>query len=149
MPTKRKQPSDNPSRLQDADRVIRSYEETPEAPSDDVGQAFADAAEVSTAGREMRRRIEQTGRDAIERHGGDIDAGLDPDSAEEEAVGGSNPTPDQDIVDDLGRGAGLTYQDDEPISVEKIEGRDRDRWELNPASSEDYEERTREGKSKK
>jgi hypothetical protein len=69
--------------------------------------------------------------------GGDIDAAWDrADQAGEETVGGSVPTPDQDRVDDIGKAAGLTYQDDEPLNTEeKLAKRDRQRWELNPASA--------------
>jgi Family of unknown function (DUF6335) len=75
--------------------------------------------------------------------GGDIDAAWDQsDVSGEETVGGSNPTPDQDIVEDLGKAAGLTYQDNEPLdTTEKVTERDRHRWELEPESSEDFDER--------
>jgi hypothetical protein len=73
--------------------------------------------------------------------GGDVDAAVD-EGAGEEAVGGSVATPDQDIVENLGRAAGVTYEDDEELNlVEKVKKRDRKRWELNPSSSEDYQER--------
>jgi hypothetical protein len=75
--------------------------------------------------------------------GGDVDAAVD-EGAGEEAVGGSVATPDQDIVENLGRAAGITYEDDEELNlVEKVKKRDRKRWELNPSSSEDYQERNR------
>lgn len=74
--------------------------------------------------------------------GGDVDAAWDQDSGEE-SVGGSSPTPDQDRVDDLGRAAGVTYQDEQPLALDKTDARDDERWELDPASSEDFEERTR------
>jgi hypothetical protein len=74
--------------------------------------------------------------------GGDVDAVTEEDGAGEQAVGGSVATPDQDIVENLGRAAGMTYQDDEELNpVEKVKKRDRKRWELNPSSAEDYEER--------
>lgn len=75
--------------------------------------------------------------------GGDVDAVADEAGAGAETVGGSVPTPDQDIVEVLGKAAGVTYQDDEELNpVEKIKKRDRKRWELNPSSSEDYQERS-------
>ena len=47
-------------------------------------------------------------------------------------------------VDELGIALGLTYQDDEALRAGgKEEERDRHRWELDPASAEDYVERTR------
>ena len=62
-----------------------------------------------------------------------------------EAPGGSNPTPDQDIVDDIGKAVGVTYEDNEPLKFgDKVAGRDEDRWELNPASADDYQERREE-----
>jgi hypothetical protein len=80
--------------------------------------------------------------------GGDVDAAWDEaDQSGEEAVGGSNPTPDQDIVEDLGRAAGLLYQDDEPLNYDKVAQRDRERWELNANSALDGDPRRRRKKS--
>jgi hypothetical protein len=61
--------------------------------------------------------------------GGDVDAAWeDSDASGEESVGGSTPTPDQDIVDDIGKAAGLNYRDDEPLDRhKKILDRDRNR----------------------
>lgn len=71
---------------------------------------------------------------------GDIDARWDQaEAAGEETVGGSAPTPDQDIVDEIGIAAGVTYQDGEPLRVGHKElERDEHRWELDPASAEDF-----------
>jgi hypothetical protein len=75
--------------------------------------------------------------------GGDVDANWENAYfSGDEAPGGDNPTPDQDIVDDIGRSLGVEYQDNEELkSVDKLDARDRKRWELDPASSEDYKER--------
>lgn len=74
--------------------------------------------------------------------GGDVDAAVTETGSGEEAVGGSTPTPDQDNVEEQGAALGVTYQPDEPLhTTEKIARRDADRWELNPASSEDFAER--------
>ena len=74
--------------------------------------------------------------------GGDIDA--DWESAEsvgDEAPGGDNPTPDQDVVDDIGRALGVEYDDDEELQGgAEISSRDRNRWELDPASKDDDED---------
>jgi hypothetical protein len=73
---------------------------------------------------------------------GDIDAAWDRADEGEETVGGSSPTPDQDVVDEIGEAVGLTYQDNEPVLIDKkLEKRDDTRWELDPASAEDYAER--------
>ena len=60
----------------------------------------------------------------------------------DEAPGGDNPTPDQVVVEEVGKALGIEYADGEELtSEEKIARRDRHRWELDPASSEDYPER--------
>ena len=59
-----------------------------------------------------------------------------------EAPGGDNPTPDQDRVDDIGKALGVQYEDNEELKAsDKIAERDRKRWELDPASSDDYKDR--------
>ena len=75
--------------------------------------------------------------------GGDVDADWESAySVGDEAPGGDNPTPDQDIVDDIGKAVGVEYEDNEELKgEEKIAKRDRKRWELDPASSEDYNDR--------
>jgi hypothetical protein len=71
---------------------------------------------------------------------GDVDAKWqDAYAVGDEAPGGDNPTPDQDRVDDIGRAVGVQYQDNEELNPEeKILERDRKRWELDPASSDDW-----------
>ena len=82
--------------------------------------------------------------------GGDPDAEWDQADEGGEAVGGSMPTPDQDLVDDIGRAAGVTYDDNEPIKPEeKVAARDEKRWEVDPASSEDYRDRLTELRRRK
>jgi hypothetical protein len=75
--------------------------------------------------------------------GGDVDADWqDAYAVGDEAPGGDNPTPDQDRVDDIGKALGVTYEDNEELkSSDKIADRDKHRWELDPASSEDYTDR--------
>jgi membrane protein involved in colicin uptake len=75
--------------------------------------------------------------------GGDVD--VDYENAYfsgDEAPGGDNPTPDQDVVDDIGKALGVEYNDNEELkSSDKLNERDKHRWELDPASSEDYKDR--------
>ena len=75
--------------------------------------------------------------------GGDVDVDLeDAYFTGDEAPGGDNPTPDQDVVDDIGKALGVEYQDNEELkAVDKVIERDRKRWELDPASAEDYKDR--------
>jgi hypothetical protein len=75
--------------------------------------------------------------------GGDVDA--DWENAYfsgDEAPGGDNLTPDQEDVDDMGRALGVEYQDSEELQgSDKVIKRDAHRWELDPASSDDYKDR--------
>jgi len=75
--------------------------------------------------------------------GGDVDADWESAySVGDEAPGGDNPTPDQDLVDDIGRAVGVEYQDNEELKgADKVAKRDKNRWELDPASSDDWDDR--------
>jgi hypothetical protein len=75
---------------------------------------------------------------------GDVDADwVAAYSVGDEAPGGDNPTPGQTVVEEVGKALGVEYADGEELSsTEKIETRDRHRWELDPASAEDYPART-------
>jgi uncharacterized protein DUF6335 len=92
---------------------------------------------------EMLDRMRKHGAMTRDIAGGDVDADLEEAYfSGEEAPGGDNPTPDQDIVDDIGRAIGVEYADNEELkSADKVSERDKHRWELDPASSEDYKER--------
>jgi len=79
-------------------------------------------------------------RDLVEHHetgpavsGGDLDADWHrAQSSGEEAVGGSVPTPDQDVVDDIGHALGVEQPIQAPLrsSGEILEDRDRRYWDL-------------------
>jgi hypothetical protein len=83
--------------------------------------------------------------------GGDVDADWESAySSGDEAPGGHMPTPDQAVVEEIGTALGVEYQDDEELKgAVKIEQRDRHRWELDPASSEDYQERAKPERRKR
>ena len=50
----------------------------------------------------------------------------------------------QGATESIGDAVGLHYEDNEPLNTtEKVEDRDRHRWELDPASAEDYQQRSR------
>ncbi len=77
---------------------------------------------------------------------GDLDAQWESAqfSGDESAVS-SMPTPEHSVVDEIGRAMGVTYQDDEELKIgEKERSRDKHRWELDPASSDDYQDRVRD-----
>ncbi|MDX2232194.1 MAG: DUF6335 family protein [Leptolyngbyaceae cyanobacterium bins.349] len=75
--------------------------------------------------------------------GGDIDANYEQaEAVGDEAVGGTVSTPDQDIVDEVAAAVGLEIDDRTDVRMTAIlEERDDRRWELDPKSSEDYQER--------
>lgn len=81
--------------------------------------------------------------------GGDIDARWeDAEAGGDETVGGSTATPGRNDLDAIGKAIGVTYADGEELKArEKEDRRDKHRWELDPASSEDYVDRTNEGSS--
>jgi hypothetical protein len=96
-------------------------------------------ASAAKSGRaEMRDRLKKNTGAGPALTSGDVDA--DWESAEavgDEAPGGDNPTPDQDVVDDIGRALGVEYEDDEELQGgAEIADRDRNRWELDPASKD-------------
>jgi hypothetical protein len=109
----------------------------------DVLDDFAKRQGLASGGRQkLEEKLNEYNEMDPTLSGGDVDAAWEDSIVSgEESVGGSTPTPDQDIVDDLGQAAGLTYRDDEPLdSDKKVLDRDRNRWELNPASADDEED---------
>jgi hypothetical protein len=96
-----------------------------------------------TGRQELREALKEHTETSPALTGGDVDADWQGAYAVgEEAPGGDNPTPDQQRVDDIGKALGVEYQDNEELrAVDKIDQRDRKRWELDPASAEDYRDR--------
>ena len=101
------------------------------------------ASAARSGRRQMRDRLAAHHETSPALTAGDVDADWESAaSVGDEAPGGDNPTPDQDVVDDIGRAVGVQYDDNEELKGEaKIAKRDKHRWELDPASSEDYEDR--------
>jgi hypothetical protein len=104
-------------------------------------------ADIADTGELLIDRVESRGIDTSvspQLSAGDVDARWDQaESGGEETPGGSSSTPGQDVVDEIGRAIGVTYQEGEPLRVgRKEEERDEHRWELDPASAEDYGERS-------
>jgi hypothetical protein len=132
----RKAPSLNRER-----RIVRDDDTMGSVPSSLDLDRRASAAR--TGRRELRERFNEHTETGPQLTGGDVDADWESAySVGDEAPGGDNPTPDQDIVDDIGRAVGVEYQDNEELKgAEKVAKRDKHRWELDPASSEDYDDR--------
>ena len=124
------------------DRVRRTFDETvPGPPSSLAMDRHASAA--STGRAELQQSLQEHTGMTPALTGGDVDANWENAYfSGDEAPGGDNPTPDQDVVEDIGRALGVEYQDNEELQgADKVVKRDKHRWELDPASSEDYKER--------
>ena len=85
----------------------------------------------------LRNNTAASPRDA----GGDLDADWeDVNDSGSETVAGDNPTPDQSLVEENASAMGVSYEDNEELEfIDKIEKRDRERYELdeNSKASED------------
>ena len=68
--------------------------------------------------------------------GGDLDATWeDVNDSGEESVSGDNPTPDQSDVEENAHAVGVNFEDNEELEfIDKIDRRDRERFELDPRS---------------
>jgi uncharacterized protein DUF6335 len=122
-------------------RTIQGDDIVPTPPSSLDFDRTASAAR--TGRRELRERLDEHTETSPALTAGDVDADWESAySVGDEAPGGDNPTPDQDVVDDIGRAVGVQYDDNEELKGEaKIAKRDKHRWELDPASSEDFNDR--------
>jgi hypothetical protein len=128
--------------LERARRQLREVEESVPTPPSSL-DLNRDASAARTGRQELRHARHEHTETSPAMTGGDVDADWgDAYAVGDEAPGGDNPTPDQDLVDDIGKALGVEYQDNEELKAsDKIKERDRKRWELDPASSEDYKER--------
>ena len=109
----------------------------------DIEDDFAERQRLAVGGRDvLLEELDEHNSLSPELTGGDLDASWQTaNQSGEETVGGSTPTPDQDVVDELGQAAGLVYKDTEPLDYDaKVLDRDRNRWELNPASALDQDD---------
>lgn len=80
----------------------------------------------------LRNNTAASPRDA----GGDFDAAWeDVNESGSETVAGDNPTPDQSLIEENANAVGVNFEDNEELEfIDKIERRDRDRFELDPRS---------------
>jgi len=90
---------------------------------------------------ELRQRMQRTTNASPLLSGGDIDAQWEmAESTGDETAGASTTTPDQNVTDEWGEAIGIFYGASEPLHC-GVRERDHHRWELNPASAEDYRDR--------
>jgi len=122
-------------------RIFRDDDLVPTPPS---SLDFDRSASPARSGRrELVEKLHQHTEASPALTGGDVDADWESAYAVgDETPGGDNQTPDQGIVDDIGKALGVQYEDNEELKGEKkISDRDKNRWELDPASAEDYDDR--------
>jgi hypothetical protein len=129
--------------LERARRRLREVDETVPSPPSSLDLDRRHPSAARTGRQEMREARRDHPEVGPEITGGDVDADwAGAYDSGDEAPGGDNPTPDQDRVDDIGKALGVEYEDNEELKAsDKIAERDKNRWELDPASSDDYRER--------
>ncbi len=109
-----------------------------EEPADQEIKDFMDdeIAHVPQAPNELAERLMEHHSSSPADSGGDIDASWEEvNSSGSETFAGHNPTPDQSDVEENAHAMGIDFEDNEPLDfVEKMEKRDRDRYELDENS---------------
>jgi hypothetical protein len=115
----------------------------PQEYTESYGTGVHDLPGDREGGHTMRRRDRQLHAAEPDLTGGDIDANYEQAySVGDEAVGGTVATPDKNVVEDLGEAVGLEMDDRQYLQTDDIlNRRDEHPWELDPMSSEDYQER--------
>ncbi|MDX6694731.1 MAG: hypothetical protein QOF02_2334 [Blastocatellia bacterium] len=86
----------------------------------------------------LARRLRNSNTDAPQ-GAGDPDSDWNESTEEgEETPFGDNPTPDQSMVEENAAAVGVSYEDNEDLEfIDKIDRRDRDRYELDERSKSD------------
>lgn len=117
-------------------KELEFYEK--ETPADAEVKALMDEeiAHVPQAPGELSERLSENHAASPADSGGDVDADWEEvNTSGAESVFGHNPTPDQSDVEENAHAMGIDYQDNEPLDIlEKIDKRDRDRYELDENS---------------
>jgi hypothetical protein len=115
------------------------YENAPVADEDVQDLMNTEIQSAPRASGELTARLRENHSTSPADSGGDIDADwADADNTGSEAFGGHNPTPDQSDTEANAHAYGVDFQDNEPLDLlEKMEKRDRDRWELEESSKEE------------
>jgi hypothetical protein len=107
-----------------------------------LGMSGGSSSSARTGREELLQHIKEHNETSPAITAGDVDADWQlAYSSGDEAPGGDNPTPDQDVVDEIGEALGVNYEDGEELKgAAKIEDRDKHRWELDPASKDDFDD---------
>lgn len=123
----------------DADADVVAQKSARFTDNEGVEEVFEERQRLAVGGREaLEGELDEYNSQSPELTGGDLDASWQSaNTAGEEAVGGTVPTPGQNVVGKLGDAVGLTYEADEPLaSEEKLLQRDRQRFELSPEADD-------------
>lgn len=124
--------------LQDAEEEAYDEEIGRYTFDEEIQDALEERQALNTGADELQERLAEHHSKSPELSGGDIDAAWDEANVGEETAGGMAPTPDQDMVEEIGEAYGITYEEDEPLHTgEKLAERDANRWELDPESADD------------
>jgi len=131
--------------------IMAAENNNPEINSDDLPQAITesygtgvkDLSGYNIDGRSQQAEHPEYTETIPELTAGDVDTyWQDADAVGDEAVGGSASTPDQNVTEELEAAVGLKMSDSTSLHTNDIlEDRDDRRWELDPMSSEDYQQR--------
>jgi hypothetical protein len=118
---------------------LEFYENESVANEDMQEEIDEEIASAPQAPGELIERLQEHHSSSPADSGGDIDAEWeDVNDSGAESVFGHNPTPDQSDVEANAQAMGVTYEDNEPLDlIEKVEKRDRDRYEMNEDSKSD------------
>ncbi|MEB3177511.1 MAG: DUF6335 family protein [Nostocaceae cyanobacterium] len=118
-------------------------EDLPQDITESYGTGVKELPGYNIGGREIASELRQYTQTSPLLTGGDVDAYWeDADAVGDEAVGGTAPTPDQSVTEDIEAAVGLEMDDRAFLRTNDIlEERDDRRWELDPMSSEDYQQR--------
>ena len=136
--------------LQVADSPLEPDEEfeadsgdLPQAVTESYGTGVHEAPGFEGGGQTLHERLRDFNPASVVLTGGDVDTSFEEaEAVGDEAVGGTASTPDMNEVDGLGAAVGLEMDDRAFLRTSEIlEGRDDRRWELEPKSSEDYDDR--------
>jgi hypothetical protein len=120
----------------------QNKDQTPEI-TESYGTGVKELPDYDTHGKTINDENSQYTQTSPLLTGGDVDASWqDADAVGDEAVGGSSPTPDQSVTEELAAAVGIEINDAAFLHTnEMLEQRDDQRYELEPTSSEDYSDR--------
>jgi hypothetical protein len=120
-------------------KPLEFYENEPLPDPEIEAERQDEIASTPKAPQELLERVHEHHSSSPADSGGDIDAEWeDVNDSGAESVFGHNPTPDQSDVEDNAHAMGINFEDNEPLDpLEKMEKRDRNRFELDESSKSD------------